>query len=217
ADGTKSPGTGRWRDYMRERPTEEQLHGWFSHGHPGVGIVAGTVSGGIVALDIEARAVEENVFAKYVELADNSGLGDILRQVMAGYTETTASGGLHLLWRIDDGQGVGNLKLASRPSTTEELAERPGQTTQVLIETKSAGGFLVVAPSSGPVHPNGQAWTLQTGGPNSIVTLDRETSDALLELARMCDAMPVVETPSAFNQPTTSTRTDDGSLSPGDD
>src|SRR5699024_4750779 len=54
-------------------------------------------------------------------------------------------------------------------------------------------------------------------GPNSIVTLDRETSDALLELARMCDAMPVVETPSAFNQPTTSTRTDDGSLSPGDD
>lgn len=216
ADGTKAPGTGRWRDYMRERPTKEQLHGWFSHGHPGVGIVAGTVSGGIVALDIEARAVTEGVFAHYVELADNSGLGDTLRHVMAGYTESTASGGLHLLWRIDDGQGVGNLKLASRPSTTEELAERPGQKTQVLIETKSEGGFLVVAPSSGPVHPNGQAWALQTGGPNTIVTLDRETSDALLELARMCDAMPVADTLTRFSQPAAE-RPADGSTSPGDD
>ena len=215
ADGTKRPGTGNWRDYMTARPGEEQLHAWFSHGHPGVGIVAGAVSGGLVALDVEGRAAAEGVFAKYVELADNSGLGDVLRQVMGGYTEQTASGGLHLLWRVDDGQGVGNMKLASRPSTAEELADKPGQKTQVLIETKSEGGFLVVAPSHGTVHPNGQAWTLQAGGPDSIVTLDRETSDALLDLARMCDTMPQ-ETASRFTQPSTAPAAD-GSLSPGDD
>lgn len=216
ADGTKAPGTGRWRDYMTTRPTEQQLHGWFANGHPGVGIVAGAVSGGVVALDVEGRAVSEGAFARYVELADNSGLGDTLRRVMGGYTESTASGGLHLLWRIDDGQGVANMKLASRPSTPEELADKPGQRSQTLIETKSEGGFLVVAPSSGPVHPTGRPWTLQAGNPADIVTLDRETSDALLEVARMLDTMPVVEAPSAFNQPAAGPR-DDGSLSPGDD
>lgn len=216
ADGTKRPGTGNWRDYMTARPTEQQLRGWFANGHPGIGIVAGAVSGGVVALDVEGRAVAEGVFARYVELADNSGLGDVLRSVMAGYTETTASGGLHLLWRIDDGQGVENLKLARRPSSAEELAAAPKQKIQVLIETKSEGGFLVVAPSHGTVHPTGKAWTLQAGGPDQIVTLDRETSDALLELARMCDAMPVADAPTRFSQPAAE-RPADGSLSPGDD
>lgn len=216
ADGTKAPGTGRWRDYMTTRPTTEQLHGWFANGHPGIGIVAGAVSGGVVALDVEGRAVSEGVFQRYVELADNSGLGDVLRSVMGGYTESTASGGLHLLWRISDGQGVENLKLARRPSTAEELEAAPKQKLQVLIETKSEGGFLVVAPSSGPVHPTGKPWEMKAGGPDSIVTLDRDTSDALLELARMLDAMPIVEAPSAFTQPTAGPRTD-GSTSPGDD
>ncbi|MFC9089014.1 phage/plasmid primase, P4 family [Nocardiopsis dassonvillei] len=216
ADGTKRPGTGNWRDYMTARPGEEQVHAWFASGHPGVGIVAGAVSGGIVALDVEGRAVAEGVFARYVELADNSGLGDVLRAVMAGYTEQTASGGLHLLWRIDDGQGVENLKLARRPSTAEELAAAPKQKIQVLIETKSEGGFLVVAPSHGTVHPTGRPWEMRAGGPASIATLNRETSDALLELARMCDAMPVAEAPTPFSQPATGPRTD-GGTSPGDD
>lgn len=216
ADGTKAPGTGAWRRYITERSTEQQLHGWFAGGHPGVGIVAGAVSGGIVALDVEGRAVQEGVFTAYVELADNSGLGDTLRRVMGGYTESTASGGLHLLWRIDDGQGVENLKLARRPSTEEELAAAPKQKLQVLIETKSEGGFLVVAPSSGPVHPTGKPWELKAGGPDQIVTLDRDTSDALLELARMLDTMPRPEAPTPFSQPTAAPRTD-GGTSPGDD
>ncbi|WP_017612097.1 phage/plasmid primase, P4 family [Nocardiopsis salina] len=216
ADGTKAPGTGRWRDYMTTRPTEEQVRQWFANSHPGVGVVGGTVSGGLVCLDVEGRAVSEGVFARYVELADNSGLGEVLREVMGGYTEATASGGLHLLWRIADGQGVENLKLARRPSTDEELAEKPGQKIQVLIETKSEGGFLVVAPSSGPVHPNGHPWTLHAGGADTIATLDREVSDALLDLARMCDTMPAPEAP-ALAQPVPAPRHDDGSLSPGDD
>lgn len=244
ADGTKRPGTGNWRDYMTTRPSEDQLHQWFGYGHPGVGVVGGKVSGGLVCLDVEARAVDEGVFAKYVEFADNSGLGEVLREVMGGYTEATASGGLHLLWRVDDGQGAENLKLARRPSTEEELgtwkaeqqanidaehdpavrAKRQAKldrTTsdrlpQVLIETKSEGGFLVTAPSSGPVHPNGKPWTLHAGAPSSIVTLSREASDALLELARMCDTMPAPEAP-GFAQPATAPRADDGSLSPGDD
>ncbi|WP_051060808.1 phage/plasmid primase, P4 family, partial [Nocardiopsis gilva] len=213
SDGTKAPGTGRWRDYMTARPGEDRVRAWFAHGHPGVGIVAGAVSGGLVALDVEGRAVDEGIFAQYVELADNSGLGDALRQVMGGYTESTASGGLHLLWRVDDGQGVANTKLASRPSTAEELAENPNQRTQVLIETKSEGGFLVVAPSHGPVHPNGGRWTLQSGGPDTIAVLNREHSDALLELARMLDETPP---PAAMPQTATPSSTG-GGTSPGDD
>lgn len=214
ADGTKAPGTGRWRDYMTARPGEEQVRAWFSGGHPGVGIVAGHVSGGLVALDVEARAVTEGTFTAYAEIADNSGLGETLRAVMAGYTEQTASGGLHILWRVDDGHGVPNTKLASRPSTPEELAARPGQRTQVLIETKSEGGFLVVAPSSGPVHPSGGAWTLKAGGPATIATIDREHSDALLEAARLLDATPRRDpAPIPAQRPTTNT----GGTSPGDD
>ncbi len=214
ADGTKAPATGMWKRYMTERPTVEALRSWFSDGHPGIGIVTGAVSGGVVALDVEHRAVTEGVFTRYRELAREFGLGDVLSAVMAGYTELTASGGLHLLWRVDDGRGVANMKLASRPSNDQELAARPGQKTQVLIETKSEGGFLVIAPSHGSVHPTGRPWTLHTGGADSIATLDREVSDALLELARMLDATPG-HAARGFSQPASGSRSG-GGASPGD-
>jgi hypothetical protein len=214
-DGTKRPGTGQWSDYTRDRPTEKQLYGWFAHDHAGIGIVAGAISGGLVCLDVEGRAVNEGVFDQYKELATNSGLGDVLGAVMGGYTETTASGGRHILWRIDDGQGVANTKLAQRPSTPEELEAKPKQKLQCLIETKSEGGFVIVAPSGGPVHPDGGDWELESGGIDTIATIDREHSDALLELARMLDQIP----PPVASEPRRDTgpRRDDGDVLPGDD
>lgn len=216
-DGTKAPhpGEAKWTRYKSARPTEAQLRSWLANDHPGVGIVGGAVSGGLVCLDVEGRAVHEGVFDRYTGLAEDSGLGEVLRQVMDGYTETTASGGLHLLWRVDDGQGVPNAKLARRPSTDEELAENPQQKMQVLVEVKSEGGFLIVAPSGGPVHPNGGDWTLKAGGPTSITTISREYSDALLELARMLDETPKPEAPPPRAAATP--RRNDGGLTPGDD
>lgn len=211
ADGTKAPDHA-WKRYTRTRPTEHQLHAWFGNGHPGIGIVCGAVSGNLICLDVENRAITEGVWDHYQELAANSGLGTVLRTVTDGYTEQTASGGLHLLWRVN-APVPGNQKLARRPATPDELANG-GPRVQVLIETRAENGFAVVAPSHGPVHPTGQPWTLLAGGPDTIATLTADHSNALLELARMCDTTPAPATqftqPATPHDPTTGTR-------PGDD
>lgn len=194
-DGTKAPHPGgpQWLAYQSTRSTPEQLRRWFDGTGWGLGVVGGAVSGGLVGLDVEGRALTEGVWTAYLDLATASGLGPVLARVAAGYTEMTASGGVHLLWRIDDGQGVASMKLAKRPATDTELAENPKDKFKTLIETKSEGGFLILAPTAGTVHPEHKAWVLAQGGPGTIATLTREESDALLDIARMLDQVPRTE------------------------
>jgi putative DNA primase/helicase len=215
-DGTKAPWPDgpTWTRYKTTRPDTQDLTRWFGNGHrPGLGVIGGAVSGGLVCLDIEGRAVREGVWQAVMELADTCGLGDTLRTVMRGYFEQTASGGLHILFRTTG--TIGNLKLARRPAHDDELANSPGERIKVLIETKAEGGFCILAPSGGTVHPNGQPWLLLAGGPTTITTIPREAADSILGLCRLVDALDPPAPPSAFTNP--SRDTDDGGLAPGAD
>lgn len=66
----------------------------------------------------------------------------------------------------------------------------PQGKVKVLIETRGEGGYVVVAPSHGRVHPTGKPYTLLRGGFNTIVTITSEERRALWELARTFDQMP---------------------------
>jgi hypothetical protein len=82
------------------------------------------------------------------------------------------------------------MKLARRPATADELAENAGDKIKVLIETRGEGGYTILAPSNGRVHPRGGAWRLEAGGFATIATIDRDERDALFALARTFDRMP---------------------------
>jgi Bifunctional DNA primase/polymerase, N-terminal len=207
-DGTKRP-QGNWKRYQIGRSTPDDLKNWYSlDGMAGVGLICGSVSGHLEMLELEGRAVAEGLKERFRELADAVGLGELLTRIGHGYTEKTPGGGLHLLYRCAE-PVAGNTKLASRPATAAELAEDqaeedaearkqkreaktlvPTDRPRVLIETRGEGGFVVVAPSSGNVHPSGLSWQLLAGGFDQIVTISAEERAALLDLARSFDQMP---------------------------
>lgn len=231
--GEKKPAI-RWRHFTAaggsaERPTLDQLEAWFSSGqYDGLGIVCGAASGHLELYEFEGRAVREGIARDLTELAEASGLGDLWRRVTNGYMETTPSGGVHLLYRVD-GADARNSKLASRPARDDELTEQELEIrgrkpeavfVRVLVETRAEGGFVVVAPSGGRTHPSGGSWTLLAGGPGTIATVTPEERDALHHLAGAFDQMPLpgqdpapVKLP--FTQPTPVW--DEHGISPGDD
>ncbi|WP_260615188.1 phage/plasmid primase, P4 family [Microbispora sp. KK1-11] len=219
-DGTKRPAVP-WKEWQHTRPTPEQLDTWFAGGgHQGLGVVCGAVSGGLEMLELEGRAVADNLLAQMTELAHASGLGDLWRRVAGGYMEVTPTGGIHLLYRVT-GPVAGNTKLARRPGPPDPATGRP--TIELLAETRGEGGWVVVAPSAGTTHPSGKPWTLAAGGPGSIATLTEAERDALHHLAGAFDAMPIgpqdlhaqPDGTRLFTQPAPGY--EDGGVPPGDD
>jgi P4 family phage/plasmid primase-like protien len=213
-DGTKRPD-GAWKQYQTKRPTEDTIRAWFNTGHPGLGIILGSVSGGLEMLEFEGRAVAEKLHEEFDDIADASGLGDVWQRIKDGYCEQTPSGGYHLIYRVTGGDVLSNTKLARRPATDDELTTKPGEKIKVLVETRGEGGFVVTAPSHGPVHPNGQPWQLLAGHPATVATITAAERDALFSIARMLDQMPAAPEP----QPPTRTdpANDLGGVNPGDD
>lgn len=200
-DGTKAPAA-YWKQYIARRATVEEISGWLTSGdYDGFGLVMGHVSGDAGMLELEGRAI--GLVTEYADLADASGLGDVWKQVTAGYLETTPSGGLHTIYRIGDGPELPNTKLAKDDDGL------------VLIETRGEGGYVVVAPSAGRTHSTGRPWTLLRGGPADVATITGDERDALHDLARMLDKTPPPAEPPPF-QASAHSRAD-GSVPPGED
>ena len=201
-DGSKRPGIPSWKEYQNRKATPDELLAWFQAAE-GVGVICGAVSGNLEMLELEGRAVAGKMHLDIAEIAKNSGLESLWNKLNSGYVETTPSGGLHWLYRID-GEVPGNTKLARRPGENGGI--------DVLAETRGEGGFVIVAPTNGTCHPSGGAWTLLIGGPSSIPTITREERDALHHLFSMFDEIPKAE----YIAEEIKTKSD-GPLSPGDD
>lgn len=192
-DGTKRPD-GPWTEYQQRLPTEDELRAWYANERHGIGVVCGTVSGNLEMLEFEGRAVDADIHDEYANLAAEAGLTELVDRVFHGYCEWTPTGGLHLLFRVA-GPAAGNLKLARRPATADELAEDANTRIKVLIETRGEGGYVIVAPSGGPIHPEGGGWLLTEGGFDQIATVTVEERDQLHRLARVLDRMPTPPAP----------------------
>jgi Bifunctional DNA primase/polymerase, N-terminal len=67
--GTKKP-VGKWKPYQSERASEGELRKWFGNGSQcGIGIVFGTVSGGVVCRDFDEVVAYERWAAEHPQLA----------------------------------------------------------------------------------------------------------------------------------------------------
>ncbi|WP_422931374.1 bifunctional DNA primase/polymerase [Singulisphaera sp. PoT] len=175
-DGTKRP-QGAWKRFQRELASPAQIQAWYP-GSYGVGFVTGAVSGGLELLEFDDRATYES----YLERATEAGLGELVERIEGGYLESSPSGGIHWLYRTAELRP--NTKLAERIGP-DDAKGRP--TREVLIETRGEGGYVVVAPSFGPVHPSEDPYRMIRGGVESIIELDAAERDALWDLARSFD------------------------------
>ncbi|WP_069625365.1 phage/plasmid primase, P4 family [Streptomyces niveus] len=196
-DGSKRP-QGEWKRAQTERATETDVRAMFAHAHPGVGIITGAVSGGLEMYELEGRAVDEGVLNRLTEILIASGLTELWERIATGWLERSPSGGLHFHYRVTGGV-PGNTKLASRLAREDELTDTERDlltrhpNKKILrgwIETRGEGGFVVTAPSHGPVHPSGLPYELLAGGPATCPTITADEHQALHTISRMLDEVP---------------------------
>jgi hypothetical protein len=206
-DGSKRP-LAEWKDYQVRAASLDQVRAWYANGRAGLGLVCGAVSGNLELLEFEA----EDVYEAYAAAADALGLSPLVDRIEAGYLEQSPAGGLHWLYRCPVIEG--NTKLARRPKTPDEQRD-PGDRVQVLIETRGEGGYVIVAPSAGRVHPTGQPYVRLRGDLAHVATISPEERRALFDLARTFDQLPK---PTPRPAPAARSWADgEDRLSPGDD
>lgn len=196
-DGSKRP-IEAWKDYQAARPDAAQMAAWYvDQGQSGLGVVCGAVSGNLELFEFDDHGTYETFRAAAVGV----GLGDLVGRIEAGYLEETPGGGVHWLYRC--GEVAGNTKLARRRDGAGDV--------HALIETRGEGGYAVLAPSNGRVHPSGRAYQLLAGRPATIAGISPAERDELWRLARSFD-----EEPRARVEPPAPTATD-WLVRPGDD
>lgn len=174
-DGTKAPLV-LWKQRQGRMTTTAELDFWYSRNTGlGVGVICGKVSGNLEMLELEGRANTVEHLKKINQAVREAGaeaLWDLL--LGEGYCEETPSGGIHILYRIADHDVPGNTKVARRPATQEELAVNPQDTIKTMAETRGEGGFVIVAPSGGAVHPSGRSWNVLAGELGVVPTITWE-------------------------------------------
>jgi len=194
ADGSKRPPI-KWATYQLEQPSDAEIDEWFGPNTTGMAVICGAVSGNLEILDFD----DADTYRAFVDTAESLGLGPLVDRVRAGYEESTPSGGVHMLYTCDHISN--NTKLARRESR------------EVLIETRGIGGYVVTAPSHGTVHASGGAWTLTSGGFDTIADITPEERASLFTLARSFDQVP----PDDHHNGPGATGTPSGGDRPGDD
>ena len=167
-DGTKAP-LGSWRTFQERLPYLQELDDWYrTDENPGIGVVCGAVSGNLECLDFDRHSA----YDEFIERARETGLSELVDRIEAGYLERTPKG-RHWLWRCSEISG--NTKLANN------------ENQEILIETRGEGGYVIVAPSSGSIHPSGEPYELLSGSIDTITAITPDERGLLLDLARSFD------------------------------
>jgi putative DNA primase/helicase len=146
-DGSKIPALASWKEYQARRPTEAEVRGWWDRPDPpGVGVVCGAVSGGLIVLDFEDR----RAFDRWAVRVNESvpGCLDSLPMV------ETPGGGRHVYYRAA-GQVPAGAKLAFR---------RTADGLELAAETRGEGHYVVAPGSPADVHPAGVEYRLVRRG-----------------------------------------------------
>ena len=198
ADGSKQPLSvkggsvdGDGYGWKRVSTGEVQLHPrwvWskLQRDVDGIGVFTGTPSGNLEMFELEGRAA--HLVERLEAEAESAGVSELWRRFNDGCSEVTPSGGIHWYARTVDAT-PGSTKLALRPN--------PDDATKPLCfaETRGTGGWVVVAGSFGRTHSSGNAYSIRTGGPETIPTLTTEERAAIVALFRTLDEMPELTAP----------------------
>lgn len=171
-DGSKAPET-YWKEFQEERASIEILRSAYRNGRCGLGVICGAVSGQLECLDFDTR----EIYALFKAACGLAGLDELLERMEAGYSEVTPNG-YHLLYRPEK---CGRCRKLARTETFETL-----------IEVKAEGGYVIVAPTYGPVNKDGPYVRL-SGSAATIPNITMDERDALHRVAETFDATPKVD------------------------
>lgn len=202
-----------WGRFQNEIPSEAYLDAWFGD-NPGLALVCGKVSGNLEMLELEDRAITPETLARINAGMREAGAEEVWDDLQVDhYFQQSPSGGVHFLYRILDNPVPGNTPVARRPSTPQELEQNPGK-FKVLAETRGEGGYFIIAPSGGPVHPSGRPWVALAGTPGDVKSLTWDERNAIhAVIYGVLDEMP----PAPAWEPKQYETHNSDELRPGDD
>lgn len=215
-DGTKRP-MGEWKKWMVARVSRQSVAKMYEDTNlNGVGIICGKISGNLEMLELEGRATTSLALDAIRWEAQARGIEWLIDSFFEhGYAEWTPSGGIHFLYRLVDHEAPGNTKIARRPASEEELAANPADRIKTLSETRGEGGYVIVAPSGGTVHPSGDTWSTFAGKIGNIPVVKWNDRCLLVEAIKAAlDEMPEVP---EFTRPPAPRLAPTGTDRPGDD
>ncbi len=212
SDGSKRPSFD-WKPFMSQRATRSLTAKWYEQDPSrGVGLICGKISGNLEMTELEGDYTDGLALDKLrveCDARDILWLWDLLTE--QGYSEWTANGGIHTVYRISDHDVPGNTKLAMDPT---------GKITYA--ETRGEGGFVVVAPTTGlackhdTFHEDGDNWIVAAGEIGQVPTItwdQREALHAAIKAAFDRRVDKVYEAPA----PRPAREMRDGEVKPGDD
>jgi len=242
----KRPASGSWKPFQTTIATDDELQSWFAtEDKNGIGIVCGSVSGNLEAIDVDAPELVADAVLEHIQ----KHAGDIAAKLTV---HRTPSGGLHLLYRVD-GPIEGNRKLASFPTSDDmrgslqnlpEIVQGDGEprsefvlrcfrmifdavnqkpepgSIRHIIETRGEGGY-VVGPHS-PLkcgRPNARQGYEHIAGPKleDAQTVTENERYHFHGLCRQHNCQPSTPKPSAPKPTPSETTSSTTRLSPGDD
>jgi putative DNA primase/helicase len=189
-DGSKAPALPRGHPYLYQRPTEADVHRWFSTSRNGIAIACGAVSGQLETLDFETLLIYRR-WRERIE-AQIAGLADRLCWVLTpGHLE---SRGMHGRYRCLDVSILGSMILASEPCEVEKHQCRDvpsrSRTRRVLIETRGQGSYAIAPGSPATCHDTGHLWE-HVAGPDllHLPNLTVQEREVLLASARALNSV----------------------------
>lgn len=144
-----------WKQYQSRIITKDELWGEMeSRNTTAIAIICGKISGCLEVIDVDVK-YKEGIAGTLFTLMEK-GFPDLWSKLRI---HKTPSGGYHLLYRIANPPTSfpGNVKLAGRYATEEELALRPKSKTYNFLETRGEAGYILCPPSLGyGVHVNNE-------------------------------------------------------------
>lgn len=178
--GPKTPYKS-WKQYQQVRITKEELwHQMEQKGTTAVAMICGEISGNLEVIDIDVKwkpGIDALLFNAIQQ--SRPDLWNILR------IHQSPSGGFHIPYRVAylPATGMpGNLKLAKRPPSEEELQLNPKDRAKCFIETRGEGGYVLAPPSLGYlVHQE-----------RPIPLISWEDRESLINICRLLDDMPKI-------------------------
>lgn len=166
---TKQPACKSWRQY--EKPiSKKELKKLFEKANG----IALACCDGIEVIDVDLKySLDDSLFTKLLDSIFSMVGEEVLNSLILAQTK---SGGYHILYKTSIEEG--NQKLASRITLDEEKKHEKDD-RRVLLETRSLGGYVVLAPTEGykwdnPFSTIAAIPTLEDWQRNSIIQCCRD-------------------------------------------
>lgn len=176
-----------WREYQTRIIDKGELWQQMEEKNTSaIAIICGKVSGNIEVIDIDV---------KYKPGIDAILLNDIRSFYPDLYSRLrihkTPSSGYHIIYRVSGHDVPGNLKLAGRPASEDEIqlqisrgAKRPNKEVNFL-ETRGEGGYILAPPSLGySVHKDNPIPVITWEERCSLITLCQSYTEIVKEAAK---------------------------------